>query len=216
MVEWYNSKVMKRIILAILINFNIGLLLAQKLPIEILAGNNAVNTQYIVNKKFSETSRFGVFSVINFNMPYDKQNIIYKYHIVQSNIFYSLSKHISVFAGGFTNPKDYGASLGLQARFPFKNGMFFISNRNSVLTNYSSEFLVMTEFRPKLTEKFNLYSRVQAMTETDFIEAKRNFQMLRLGLGFKQYLFGLGATFDQFGNKPIKEENYGIFVRAEL
>jgi hypothetical protein len=207
---------MNRIILAILVIFNVGLLFAQKLPIEILAGHNAINTQFIVNKKFSETSKFGIFSVINFNMPYDRQNVIYKYHIVQANIFYSLSKHISVFAGGFTNPKDYGASLGLQTRLPFKNGMFFISNRNSILTNYSSEFLVMTEFRPKLTDKLHLYSRLQIMTETDFTEAKRNFQMLRLGLGFKQYQFGLGATFDQFGSKPIKEENYGIFVRAEL
>ena len=149
-------------------------------------------------------------------MPYDRQNVIYKYHIVQVNISYSLSKHISVFAGGFTNPKDYGASIGLLARFLFKNGMFFISNRNSVLTNYSSEFLVLTEYRPKISTNLNLYSRLQVMSETNFKVAKRNFQMLRLGLGYKQYQFGLGATFDQFGSLPIKEENYGIFVRAEL
>jgi hypothetical protein len=189
---------------------------AQKLPLEILGGHKAVNTQFFANKKFSDKSKFGFSFVVNFNMPYNKQNVVYKYHIVQANVFYMLSKHISVFAGGFTNPKDYGGSLGLQARFPFKNGMFFISNRNSVLTNYSSEFLVITEYRPKISEKLNLYSRLQVMSETDFAEAKRNFQMVRLGLGYQQFQFGLGATFDQFGNRPIKEDNFGLFVRAEL
>jgi hypothetical protein len=205
-----------KILVALLILTASTKIFAQKLPFEVLVGHKAINTQFIINKKFSDTSKFGVFGVINFNMPYDKQNLVYKYHIVQANIFYSLTKNVSVFAGGFTNPKDHGGSLGIRGMFAFKNGMFFISNRNSILTNYSSEFLVMTEFRPKLSEMLNLYTRLQIMTETNFTEFKRNFQMLRLGLGYKQFQFGLGATFDQFGNKPIKEENFGFFARAEL
>jgi hypothetical protein len=189
---------------------------AQKTPIEFLIGHNAVNTQINVNKKFSDGSKFGVFSVINFNMPYDRANVIYKYHIVQANVFYSLTKNFRVFGGAFTNPKDYGASLGVQAIFPFKNGIFLFSNRHSVVKDYVSEFLLMTEFRPKISEKLNLYARVQVMSETDFEIMRRNFQMLRLGLGYQQFQFGIGATFDQFGNKPIAYDNIGLFARVEL
>ncbi len=195
---------------------NVTCLTAQKIPVEVLTGHQAVNTQFLLNRRFAEGSKFGVFSIVNFNMPYDRENPIYKYHIVQANVYYALTKHLSGFVGGFTNPKDYGGSIGLQASLPFKQGLIFLSNRNAVLTNYASEFLVLAEYRAKLLKSLHLYSRVQLMSETNFVEATRNFQMLRLGLGYKQFQFGLGATFDQFGSKPIKESNVGMFVRAEL
>jgi hypothetical protein len=189
---------------------------AQKTPVEFLIGHNAINTQINLNRKFGENSKFGIFSIVNFNMPFDKTNAVYKYHIVQANVYYSLTKNFRIFGGAFTNPKDYGASLGVQAIFPFKNGVFLFSNRHSIVKDYVSEFLIMTEFRPKINSKLNLYSRVQVMSETDFEIMRRNFQMLRLGLSYQNYQFGLGATFDQFGNKPIAYNNIGLFARVEL
>ena len=76
--------------------------------------------------------------------------------------------------------------------------------------------MVLVEFKPMLTEKVQLYTRVQVMQETDYKDLTRGFQSLRLGLGYKQFQFGIGTTFDQLGTQPIKYENTGVFLRAEL
>jgi hypothetical protein len=189
---------------------------AQGIPVEVLVGNEAINTQIILNKKFSKNSKAGFFGIVNFNMPHDKNDPIFRYHIILANVYYGLTKNIRVFGGGFSNKIDYGASAGIQAVFPSKNSFLMIHNRHSLVKNYASEFMIIYEYRPKISDKLNLYTRAQLMGETDFKEFKRGFQMLRLGIGNEKIQYGLGVTFDQFGNLPIKYENYGLFIRTEL
>ncbi len=189
---------------------------SQGIPVEVLAGNEAINTQLILNKKFSENSKAGFFGIVNFNMPHDKNDPIYRYHIILANVYYGLTKNIRVFGGGFHNKIDYGPSAGIQGIFPSKNSFLMIHNRHSLVKNYASEFMIIYEYRPKISDKLNLYTRAQLMGETDFKEFKRGFQMFRLGIGNEKIQYGLGVTLDQFGNLPIKYENYGVFIRTEL
>ncbi len=190
---------------------------AQKNPMEVLVGDKATNVLFTSIKKVAENSKFGYFTIVNLNMPYDKTELFYKkYHMIQANASYEIFKNIKVFAGAFSNNNDYGASAGILGTFPFKNSFLMVSNRNSIVFHSTSEFLVIYEYRPKLSEKIRLYSRIQLMAETNYKEFKRGYQMLRLGITTNQFSYGLAATFDQFGNVPFTYENTGLFIRAEL
>jgi hypothetical protein len=202
--------------LLILSTLSLGKLVAQKSSLEIVTKSNAISTQMIFNKRFAETSKFGLFSMINVTMPYEKEDVITNIYSIQASVVYAYSKNFILLAGGFTNKKDYGGSIGFLTRLPFKNGNFFLSNRNAVLTDYSSEFLTMTEYRPKLFREIGFYSRLQTLVETDFKDIKKNAQLLRVGLEYKQFQFGVAAAFNVFSNEPLRQENFGIFLRTEL
>jgi hypothetical protein len=189
---------------------------AQKIPVEVLVGHKAVNTQLILNKKFAENSKFGFFSILNYNMPFDKEIPIFRYHMIQTNIYGQITKNIRVFGGGFTNPLDYGGMAGLQAVFPSKNSFLLIHNGHYLVKKYASQLMILFEHHAKLNEQSKIYMRMQVMGESNFKEFKRGFQMLRLGFEKNNFQYGVAATFDQFGSKPIAYENYGFFIRTEL
>jgi hypothetical protein len=206
---------MKKLILLFILSILLTeLLFAQKNSVELFTKKSALSTQMMLNKKFSDSSKFGFFSIINFTMPYNREEINSKKYSIQANVSYSLSKHILLLAGSFITTKDYGASLGVATLFGFKNGSFVLVNRHSLLATYSSEFLMMTEYKPKLTKKISLYSRLQTLTETNFTSIKKNAQMLRVGFDYKQFQFGIGATLNVFKNENINKDNIGFFLRT--
>ncbi len=157
---------------------------------------------------------------INSNLPYDRTNTIYNYHIILSSLYYKLGVKFkikpSVFIGAFKNPITYGPYIGAQILYPFKNGFILIRNQHQYATNYTTNLIAVAEFRPQLNDKIHLYSRAQFFSESNFEIFTRNIQILRLGLGFNKLDFGLAATFDQFQNQTISFQNYGMFLRTKI
>lgn len=189
---------------------------AQKTPVEVFGGHQATNIQMIFNQQLPNSKKVGFFSIINLNMPYDKTDAPFRYYTVQANLTYSVSPSISFYTGVFSNKFDYGPSVGILARFKIKNGFILLNNRHSYGEEYVTALLGLVEYQPPINEKWKLYFRVQVLTETNLQIAKRNFQMLRLGVAKDGYQIGLATTFDQFGNQPITRNNYGLFFRVLL
>jgi hypothetical protein len=197
----------------ILISFKIN---AQKVPIEAFAGDKSLNTQFIFSKQISPESKFGLFSLIVFNSPYDKNDKVFKYYNIQANATYNITKHFRVFVGTFSKNIDYGATAGLQYIKPSKKWFILIHNGNDLVEKFKSQLMGLVEYKPMLNAKWQLYTRVQVMQETDYKDFTRGFQSVRVGLGYKQFQFGVGTMFEQFGTLPIKYENRGVFIKADL
>ena len=136
--------------------------------------------------------------------------------MIQANVTYALAKKFSLYTGVFTNKMDFGPSIGAIGKFKIKNGIVIVNNRHTFTKEYISVLLLLTEYRPPINDKLNLYIRLQILSETNFEEAKRNIQLIRLGIAFEDYQLGLGTTFDQFGSLPIKRNNHGLFFRVQF
>ncbi|KMQ63234.1 hypothetical protein ACM46_14140 [Chryseobacterium angstadtii] len=81
-----------------------------------------------------------------------------------------------------------------------------------------AEGLVLMEYKPKISEKWSIYSRVQGLyseTLQDGMHA-RSYLMLRMGLTYKTITFGAGANFDRYGPFKESKENYGVFAATTL
>jgi hypothetical protein len=188
---------------------------AQPIPVEFFGGNTAFTTQVIFGKRLTD-SRFGVFSLLTYNLPYDREDRLFAYYTLQAAATYNLTRHVRVFGGTYLKNIDYGPSAGAQFILPGRRWFLILHNGNDLSRVLRSQFMVLAEYRPTLKGSLQLYSRVQVMQETDYQTRTRGFQQLRLGLGGRGVQGGIGINVEQFGPLPFTRENMGLFVRAEL
>jgi hypothetical protein len=81
------------------------------------------------------------------------------------------------------------------------------------------DFFILSRFEPKVSEKLQLFTQVE-LVHAFPTESGKNYnfiQRARLGLKLKDWQFGLGADFNEFGNKTfVSTNNTGIFLRHEF
>lgn len=89
---------------------------------------------------------------------------------------------------------------------------FYINSGNDL------KIFGLYEFKPSLSQNWNLYSRLQFIynfsMETG--DHNRSYVYLRAGLKRKQLAFGIGANLDQIGPAKIYRENFGPFLRWDF
>ena len=189
---------------------------AQPVPVEVFGGHAAVNTQLIVARPLRPDSKFGVFALVNYNLPHDRADAVANNFIIQTLGTYRLTEHLRIMGGTFVKTVDFGPTAGLQAAFPMKRGLLLLSNRYEFASDFRTELFALLELRPRLTEALTGYLRLQAMIETNFSRHERGFQTVRAGLSAEPFTYGLGFTYDQFGPTLIPRGNAGVFVGVEL
>jgi len=87
------------------------------------------------------------------------------------------------------------------------------------LNNPKIDLFVLTRFTPKLTEKINLYSQLELLSNFPTVEKNSfNFiERIRLGLKLNEFQFGSGLDLVQNGRKQfINTINIGGFLRYEF
>lgn len=112
--------------------------------------------------------------------------------------------------------------------FP-KAGIQYFHRKNDVtffswvvcetLKNPKVDFFVLTRYEPKLTKNLNLFTQLELINAFP-TESNANYnlyQRIRIGLRTKAWQFGLGADFNEFGNKTFANtNNSGGFLRHEF
>jgi len=82
----------------------------------------------------------------------------------------------------------------------------------------ATEVMTLIEYKPKVNAALNFYSRIQGLY--GFVPESnihnRSYIMLRAGLSYREFSFGLGSNFDWYGPMKHSENNFGIFLSALL
>ncbi len=215
-----NFRTMKFQILLIILLFS-GIANAQEAskeapsPVELNAGNNRFGLQFLMNKHFAPASKFSFLSVTSFESTYknDVNNLDF---INNSQVSYEIYKGFGV-ATGLSVNRVSGLTpiVGLEYVFANKEILFVITPTYHLSKNRNIEGLTLIEYKPKLTEKVNLYSRFQALYNHNSEENQheRSYMQFRLGVGIGNYQFGLASNLDYYGPAKILKENYGVFLR---
>ena len=188
------------------------------IPVEIFAGNHAVNVQLVVSKQFNEKSKWGYFNVTNFNGDY-KNDLTKNEFFTQSLLTYQLSRGFSLTAGFALNQKTgFRKVAGFQYVFANKKWLFITVPTVDLSDNHNFETLSLLEFKPKLTDKIGLYTRFQGLyiLNPKDNSHQRSYVALRVGLSIKNYQFGIGADSNWYGSHKVNTDNVGIFARLQL
>jgi hypothetical protein len=188
------------------------------IPVELNMGNNRFGLQFLMNKHFATESKFSFLSVTSFESTYnnDINNLDF---INNSQVSYEIYKGFGI-ATGLSVNRVAGLTLivGLEYVFANKEILFVITPNYHLSKTKNIEGLALIEYKPKLSEKLNLYSRFQTLynynSETD--QHERSYMQFRLGLGIGNYQFGLATNFDYYSSAKILKDNYGVFLRVNF
>ncbi len=184
------------------------------IPVEFMAGNNRMFFQMVVKKKFSPASKFGFLSVSSFSAGYDNNEEDLDIAIPVL-VNYKIFKGFDL-VGGTTLNNSVGYSPLLGVQHSFANREWVVVTIASLLLNSKRnvELFGIYEYKPALSPKNNLYTRLQFLYVHGTRENAhaRSFLQLRTGLKMNALNFGVGANLDQYGPGKSFKPNYGIFV----
>lgn len=215
----------KPAIIAGLISFASSSLYAQ-IPVEVFGGDKKTTLDILFFKYFKnkrdENSKFLFFN----------RN--------RASIDYRQTSTANLPAFGFTEAVSYNHGK-LKGFAPvavvqiFNNGVFPKAgvqyfHRKSDFTFFSwvvielvhnptIDFFVLTRFEPKLTDKLHLFTQLELVNAFPTeVNANYNFiQRSRLGLKIKDWQFGFGSDFNEFGTTTFTNtSNIGAFLRHEF
>jgi hypothetical protein len=193
---------------------------APPLPMELMFGNDRLDFQMVVKRNFTPQSKFSVLAIAAFSENYGKEKQLGDAIVIPFQINYALGKSgLSLVAGGEANSvAGFGTSLGVSHSKASKEILAISVLSYQLSSDQNLKFFGLYEYKPALTEKLSIYSRLQ-LTYNQGMAAgfhNRSFLYLRAGLKKGPFGFGLGANFDAYGPSKIARENYGVFTRWEF
>ncbi len=184
---------------------------------EAFAGNRSLNYQVIIDKKLQSIPRIGFFGV-NYIQPEWGESKMTNY-MIQGNITYSIIRGINLSSGFIWNPFDgIRPSSGVILTYGNPKLLVLINPRVDLTKNSNFDALSLIKFKPKLTEKLNLYTKVQGLYTHNlgFDFHTRSYVMLRAGITYNDISFGAATNFDWYGPMKINKNNVGGFVAVNL
>lgn len=138
------------------------------IPVEIFAGNKGLYFQMIVSKQFAPTSRFGFFNVTSFSGNYQETNQsadLYSQAMLTAQVWrgISLATGLSTFGSSMGTPLSVRPTAGLQYLFANRQFLAVIVPRFDLTQTYNFETFAVFEYKPMLSEKWGIYTRVQGL-----------------------------------------------------
>ncbi len=205
----------KVVFLAIILISKFSFVNAQPIPVELMGGNKYGTFMLIVNKKFSEESKFGVFhiNILQFDYLKNEENDI----MLQDLLFYEPIKNFRLTGGGFYGGRPgFIPTMGMQYAVKKKNFFILIAPRINIQPIPQYDVFTIMDYEYKLNEKLSLCSAVQSLFLFDKNENLKCSQSIRLGLSIKNYQFGAALDLEQVGENFEKSTNFGLYLKHDI
>lgn len=190
------------------------------IPMELMFGNERIDYQLVMKRNFTPTSKFSVLAIAVFSENYGKGKKLGDSVVIPFQLNYALGKSgLSLAVGAEANSvAGFGTSLGLTHSKASKEVLAISVLSYQLSSAQNLKFFGLYEYKPALTEKWSIYSRLQFTYNQGMAQGfhNRSFLYLRAGLKKGPLGFGLGANFDAYGPSKVARENYGVFTRWEF
>lgn len=197
-----------------------GKAIGQPLNMEVMPGNTYLLYQHSITKRLDEKSRFSVRHLTNvlgrYNSDANKGGMTHEL-MNQAYVGFHLSRFLSFHAGGFyTKATDLRPSAAIQLTLSYKDLLVVIVPRFDIIQHGAFDVFTLLEYKPKLTEKVKLYSRIQTMSNFGPLYHNRSYQQFRLGVDTRSAQFGIGLNLDEYGRMIKMYSNWGVFIKKEI
>ncbi len=207
---------LSRILFVCMLLFHSGVF-SQPIPIETLIGHQRVYGFSLITRPFSDSTRFGFFSLTSFNGSYNNES---NELVTCNQLTFSLTKRLKIAAGSsFNGLLQYFPSAGFQFTW-FKGPLLVVLNPGLEFSQAAaSNTFGILQWQPALGKKLELYTRAQGLFIHGISKGgvhQRSFWHLRLGLARKKYAAGLGFNADYYGSPSLVMYNFGGFLRYEF
>ncbi|OIQ18124.1 MAG: hypothetical protein BM557_07880 [Flavobacterium sp. MedPE-SWcel] len=192
---------------------NQGLSEPPQIDFEILIADEVLSIQNVFIRPIKTMNKFSVFNMLTYAQFYENKGLVL---IGSTTLNYECIKNLNISGEISTNSIDgLRPTLGLNYTYIKKEMLFIIAPRFDLIDNKNFEAFLMYEYKPNLSDKINLYTRIQSLYNHNIKHDlhDRSYINLRLGLSFYSTSIGLGTNLDSFGPQKIKKESYGLFAK---
>jgi hypothetical protein len=183
-----------------------------------MAGNNRANLLIIINRPIDAAGKFNFFNVTVGAADY--QNTPSETEMVINNaITYGLGKGFSAASGLQWHYKlGFVPTVGFQFLKASPDYLIVIFPTYNFKPGPAFETVALAEFKPKLSDKLRLYTRIQGLLVRDVERGvhARSGITFRAGLMFDKYTVGLGSNLDAYGPLKSEKSNHGLFFQMRL
>lgn len=191
---------------------------ASPTPVELMQGNQKLYSLLIVNQSLAPESALGFLHVTTFSGA--NPNKASRNEFFSSSLLsYPVYRKFRI-ASGVNLNEVVGLNYFSGFQYATVTGYWLIVLVPGIYFSEQSSFetLVLIEFRPPLSQRVKLYTRLHTLYNTSLSEGQHNrsYGYLRLGLSVKTLSFGLGMNADWYGPLRSQENNFGVFIRTEL
>lgn len=185
------------------------------IPVDVFFGNNRFVSQFTINKKIAENSKFGFLASSFIAADYENDKTENESMNV-ALINYEIMKGFGVVAG---------AALNSQWGFrPFSGLLYLYGNKEFTVMVMPGFYLTesqnfdsigFVEYRPQIKNEWSLFSRLEGQYNLDMDTKKHDRSHIygRLGISYKTFSFGFATNYDWYGPFKDKKENFGLFLR---
>lgn len=199
--------------------FLLGTLRLQaQIPVQVFAGNQATEFNFMWHGAIDEQQRVSLFNFTFFETDYDRrENNIYEIYQI---VIYNLSDQWGLAGGGRFAADEFIPELALSfqvERSDLYMNLFPSVRYTSSLEEIGYSLFGMVIYTPAIKEKWSLFNQVIFESLLDKCGHLFSYQQIRLGLGYKSvFQFGLGVNLSQTGVAFSNSSNLGLFLRKEL
>ena len=180
-------------------------------PIEFQFGHERLDFQLVFNRNFTPQSKFSILAIAVFSENYATKKKLGDSIVIPFQVNYALGNSgLSLAAGAEANSSaGFGTTLGLTHSKATKEILAISVLSYQLSSDQNLKFFGLYEYKPALTEKWSLYSRLQLTYNQGMAQGfhNRSFLYLRAGLKKGPLGFGLGANFDAYGPNKTARDN---------
>jgi hypothetical protein len=190
------------------------------IPAELFLGTQGWAFQMVVDKKFKDSSRFGIFGLSYLKANYDNEAFLQE-SLNLALLKYDVYQGISILSGALYS-SQWGFRPYAGAQYAYHNRVFMgmVNSGFHLTATGNFETIAMTEYRPTIQGAWSLYIRAQGMysLNTSIGEHDRSYVYSRLGISYKTYSAGLAFNYDVygFGAMQLKNHQWGVFISTLL
>lgn len=188
---------------------------SQSITMEALPGHSAFYYQHYINGQVDESTKIGMVNISSLTIRYDRnleEELMSQLYLTRPVLpGLDIGMGMLYLTGPGVKPSAMWQYFKMK-----KNFSYVIFNRVDIWKNPSVELVTIFEYKPEISNKTKLYSRLQLQTIWDKNSHLKSAQQVRLGLEMNRLQFGLAVNLDQYGENFTAYQNYGIFLRKEI
>ena len=187
----------------------------QTIPVELVYSDKDYKYQHFFFKELKAASRFGFFHTSSMYIFHDEERATEM--MSQSYVTYTINPSLTALAGTFyASIPGFTPSGSVQYKYASNNLFVLVVPRVDLRNNPSYELMSLAEYRPLISKRLHLYSRLQMLSNFKRTAHNRSYQHVRIGVGSKKTQGGFALNYDQYGSEVHKVLSMGIFLRHEL
>jgi len=179
-----------------------------------MMGNKYGTVNMVLDKRFSQNSRFGFFHINTVQFDYNDK--LRNGFILQDQLYVETIKNLRVSGGVVYSKGGFNPTAGLQYVYGGRKLFFLCAPRVNIESNPSYDIMTIVQYKPEINDQVKLYTRFELLHLFDSVGNIKSYQWFRLGVEVKGIQFGLAADVDEYGPHPSATGNFGVFIRKEI